>query len=362
MDDGRISRSVGGATTTGDDRSAGTLPEMDAAAESPTRLSAEQLKDVAKRVVARLKEDHVSLASAGVAFFGFLAMVPALAAVIAVYGLVADPNEAATRMEELFSSLPSEARALLTKQVSSIAESSSGALSLTLVVSILLSLWAASSGMAHLVEATNLVYRERDGRGFVARRGQALLLTIGAAVVGAAGLAVLTTVLPALSDPLPASVSWLVNIAGWLFIAALFVVALGVLYRVGPQRDSPDWAWVTPGALVGVAAFVVATLGFSFYVSNFGSYNETYGSLAAVVVLLLWLFISSFVVLLAGEVNAEMELSTTHDTTVGEPEPPGHRGAYVADHTAADTVGDTADNRAAGTANDTSADRADDTA
>lgn len=305
---------------------------MGDAASSPTELPADRLQDVAKRVFARLKDDHVSLASAGVAFFGFLALVPALAAVIAVYGLVADPNEAARRMEELFSTLPPEVQTLLSKQVSSIAESSSGALSLTLVVSILLSLWAASSGMSHLVEATNLVYHENDERGFVARRGQALLLTVGAAIVGAAGLVVLTTVLPTLTDPLPGSVSWLVNLAGWLFIAALFVAALGVLYRVGPQRNAPEWSWVTPGALVGVVVFVAATLAFTFYVSNFGSYNETYGSLAAVVVLLLWLFISSFVVLLAGEVNAELELSTTRDTTVGEPEPPGHRGAYVADH------------------------------
>jgi membrane protein len=187
--------------------------------------------------------------------------------------------------------------------------------------------------MAHLVEATNLVYRETDGRGFVARRGLALALTVGSAVVGAGGLVVLTTVLPALSDPLPGSISWLVNLAGWVLIGALFVIALGVLYRVGPERKAPKWRWVTPGALVAVVAFVAATLAFSFYVSNFGSYNETYGSLAAVVVLLLWMFISSFVVLLAGEVNAELELATAHDTTIGEPEQPGHRGAHVADHT-----------------------------
>lgn len=287
--------------------------------ESPTDLSPTAWFDVAKRVVPRLREDHVSLASAGVAFFGFLALVPALAAMIAVYGLVADPNEAAQRMDELFSTLPSEASALLSKQVSSVAESSSGALSLTLVVSIALSLWAASSGMAHLVEATNLVYRESDQRGFVARRGLALVLTIGAAVVGAGGLVVLTTVLPALADPLPGAVSWLVKLVGWLFIGALFVISLGVLYRVGPQREAPQWRWVTPGALVAVAAFVAATLGFSFYVSNFGSYNETYGSLAAVVVLLLWMFISSFVVLLAGEVNAELEPSTPPEAATGGP-------------------------------------------
>lgn len=276
-------------------------------AGSPTELPPDTWVAVARQIPPRLREDHVSFAAAGVAFYGFLALVPALAAVISVYGLVADPTDAAQRMEQLLSSLPSDAQTLLSNQISSIAESSSGALSVTLVVSIALSLWAASSGMAHLVEATNLVYRETDQRGFLARRGLSLVLTVGGAVAGAAVLVVLTVLLPALTDALPSAVSWFPGLLGWVLLGAVFVVALGALYRVGPQREAPEWRWVTPGALVAVVAFVAATLAFSFYVANFGSYNETYGSLAAVVVLLLWMFISSFVVLLAGEVNAELE-------------------------------------------------------
>ena len=265
------------------------------------------LRASAKQLSARLREDHVVLASAGVAFFGFLALIPAMAAVISVYGLVADPEEAAEQIQELFSSLPSEASDLLSTQVDSLVDSSSGSLSVTLVVSILASLWAASAGMSHLVDATNLVYRVTDQRGFVARRGTALGLTLGAAVLGTLALLMLTVVLPALADPLPGSLRWLVTLAGWLVLAAVFVVAVAVLYRVGPQREDPAFAWVTRGGLFAVVLFAVATAAFQFYVSNFGSYNETYGSLAAVAVLLLWLFIAAFVVLLAGEVNVVVE-------------------------------------------------------
>ncbi len=265
------------------------------------------LRASAKQLSARLREDHVVLASAGVAFFGFLALIPAMAAVISVYGLVADPEEAAEQIQELFSSLPSEASDLLSTQVDSLVDSSSGSLSVTLVVSILASLWAASAGMSHLVDATNLVYRVTDQRGFVARRGTALGLTLGAAVLGTLALLMLTVVLPALADPLPGSLRWLVTLAGWLVLAAVFVVAVAVLYRVGPQREDPAFAWVTRGGLFAVVLFAVATAAFQFYVSNFGSYNETYGSLAAVAVLLLWLFIAAFVVLLAGEVNVVLE-------------------------------------------------------
>lgn len=265
------------------------------------------LRASAKQLSARLREDHVVLASAGVAFFGFLALIPAMAAVISVYGLVADPEEAAEQIQELFSSLPSEASDLLSTQIDSLVDSSSGSLSVTLVVSILASLWAASAGMSHLVDATNLVYRVTDQRGFVARRGTALGLTLGAAVLGTLALLMLTVVLPALADPLPGSLRWLVTLAGWLVLAAVFVVAVAVLYRVGPQREDPAFAWVTRGGLFAVVLFAVATAAFQFYVSNFGSYNETYGSLAAVAVLLLWLFIAAFVVLLAGEVNVVVE-------------------------------------------------------
>ncbi len=246
------------------------------------------------------------------AFFGFLALVPAMAAVLAVYGLVADPQDAAQRMQELFSTLPPETRNLLSEQVSFIAESSSGTLSLTLVLSIALSLWAASSGMAHLIEAVNLLYDETDNRTFLARRGLALALTLGVAVVGAGALVLLSTVIPAVGDALPRWLGWLPGVLGWLLIGLAFMAGLAVLYRVGPMREDPRWRWVSPGAAVAVVVFVAASLAFSFYVANFGSYNETYGSLAAVVVLLLWLFLSAFVVLLAGELNAELERRTAH--------------------------------------------------
>lgn len=300
-------------------------------ADTPTDLPSQGWKQIAQRVMTGLREDNVSLSAAGVAFFGFLALIPALAAVLSIYGIVADPQEAARRMEDLFGALPSEARGLLTQQVRSIAESSSGALSITLVVSVLVSVWSASSGIAHLVDAVNSVYDEHDDRTFVARRGLALLLTLGATVAVVATIFAITVLPGILADVLPGALGWLVTAATWALIGVLFVVGLAVLFRVGPDRDSPEWRWVTPGALVALAAWVVGSAVFSIYVSHFGSYGETYGSLGAVVVLLLWLFLSAFVVLLAGEINAEMEHQTAQDTTVGADRRMGSRDAQMAD-------------------------------
>lgn len=284
------------------------------------------------RVKAEMKDDHVSLSAAGVAFYAFLAVIPALAAVVGIAGLVVDADRAQERIEDLFGTLPSEAQQLLTDQLTAVSESSGGAVTLGVVVSILLSIWAASKGMGNLVEAIGIVYDEKDERGFVQRKLRDLALTMGAiafALVAIAAIAALPAVLRSLD--LPGGVRWILGLAVWPLLGVGLTVGLAVLYRVGPDRDDAEWRWVTWGAVIAVALWIVASIAFQLYTANFDSYNKTYGSLAAVVILLMWFWISAYVVLLGAEINAEMEHQTAYDTTVGETQPLGRRGARMAD-------------------------------
>ena len=308
-------------------------------ADKPSEIPPRGWKDIAVRVRSEIKEDHTSLAAAGVAFFGFLAVIPALAALVSVVGLLTDPEAVTRRADDLFGSLPAEARELLTSQLETLAGRTSSSLSLSLIVGIALSLWSASSGIAHLVEGVNVAYDERDERGFVKKKAVALAFTLGAIAFGVftiVGLAALPSIVEALE--LPGWLGGLLQLAFWPVLVIGFVLGLAVLYRHGPDRDSPKWRWVSWGSVVAVAVWLVASVAFRIYAANFGSYDQSYGSLAAVVVLLLWLYITAFVVLLGAQINAEMEHQTASDTTRGPDKPLGQRGAVMAD-----TVGKSSD-------------------
>lgn len=304
-------------------------------ADEPSEIPASGWRDVAMRTMAGLKADHVTLMAAGVAFFAFLAVIPGLVALVSVYGLFGDPDTVQSTVRDVAGTLPEEARDLLVAQLETITSSSSSALTLGLVVSLGASLWAASSGMSHLIEALSVVYDEGEGRGFVAKRATALALTFGALVFGLAAIAAIA-VWPAVVaeiDP-PSPVGVILRLAVWPVLAVGLAVALAVLYRFGPDRDDAEWRWTSPGAGLAVVVWLAVSIGFQFYAGNFGSYNETYGSLGAVVILLLWLWISAIAVLLGAEVNAQAELQTVEDTTTGPQRPMGERGAHVADHVA----------------------------
>ena len=308
-------------------------------AEAPSQIPARGWRDVLSRVREGMKEDHVTLEAAGVAFYGFLAVVPALAATVGVLGLVVDGERARRLVEDLFGGLPTDARQLLSDQLARVSERSAGSLSLTVIVAIVLSLWAASGGVGHLLEAVGSVYGEDDDRGFVRKKLVALAFTLGAlGYVLVAGF--LIGVLPALlrSLELPGPVRWLIAAAAWPVLAVLMMAGLAVLYRKGPDRDDAEWRWVSWGAVVAVVLWIAGSIAFQVYAANFASYDQTYGSLAAIVVLLMWLWISALAVLVGAEVNAEIEHQTVVDTTTGADRPLGARGAEMAD-----TVGRTAD-------------------
>ncbi|HSL59237.1 MAG TPA: YhjD/YihY/BrkB family envelope integrity protein [Acidimicrobiales bacterium] len=305
-------------------------------ATTPTDVPAQGWRDVAGRVKGEVRDDAVTLLGAGVAFYAFLALVPALIAVVSIYGLVASPQDVTALIDDALTAAPEEVSDLVDEQLTRITETSPDGLGIAAAVSILVALWSASSGMAALVQAVNIAYDERNDRGFLARRGLALLLTVGAVAffLVTVGLIVVVPAVVAAAD-LGAAVGWVVNLARWPVLLAAFVGALAVLYRVGPHRDDPEWRWTSPGAVIAAALWLIASIGFSLYASSFGSYNETYGALAGIVVALLWLWITAVVVILGAEINAELEHQTDADTTVGPDEPLGERDAAKADAVAA---------------------------
>ena len=304
-------------------------------AEKPQQIPAKGWLQIAKRGWAEAKADQVPLMAAGMAYYAFLAIFPALIAMISIYGLVASPAQVTSQIESLSGQLPTEAQSLLSEQLTSITQNSGGALTFSLVISILAALWSASGGTGNLITAVNLAYDEVETRGLIKRKALALGLTLGAIVFVLITFA-LIAVVPAVLNLLPLGVvgTILAQVVRWVLLLGVVAGSLAVLYRVAPDRDAPKMRWVSLGSVVVTVIWAIVSLLFSLYVNNFGSYDKTYGAIAGVIVLMLWLYLTCFLVLLGAEINAEAEHQTAADTTRGEPAPMGDRDATVADEVA----------------------------
>lgn len=304
-------------------------------AERPQEIPAPGWRDIVLRVWNQVGDLNLSMFAAGVAYYGLFAIFPALAAAVSIYGLVADPTDVERQVGVLSGVLPQEAANLITGQLHRISATSSNALSVGLLGGVLLALWSAASGVKALITALNVTYNESEQRGFLHLNAVALLLTLGAIGFAVLSLALIVA-LPALLNNLGIGGlgeigRFVVSALRWPLLALAILFGLAVLYRYGPSRDQPRWRWVSWGAAVATLFWLIASALFSFYVSNFGDYNKTYGSIGAVVILLLWFYLTAFIVLLGAALNAEMEHQTTKDTTRGQPEPMGERRAHVAD-------------------------------
>jgi membrane protein len=307
-------------------------PSRGRAAESPTEIPRRGWKDVLVRVKKEMRDDQVSVLAAGVAFFAMLALFPSLIALVSLYGLVASPAEVQAEIASFAGVLPTDARELLTTQLSSIANGAREGLTLGFLASLAAALWSASSGMKAVIAGINLAYDEKETRGFLKLRGQALALTvlaIVATVVALGAIVVVPLVLTRLGlGPVGEA---LVRLGRWPALGVLLVLGLAILYRYAPNRDKPRWRWVSLGALAAMVLWLLGSIAFSVYVNNFGSYNKTYGALGGVIVLLLWLYLTGFAVLLGAELDSELEHQTAEDTTEGPSRPMGQRDAYMAD-------------------------------
>ena len=268
---------------------------------------------------------------AGVSFYTFLSIFPALAALVSIYALVTDPAKLQEHIIRVQVVLPAEAAQLVNQQLQRLI-GSGRELGWSLVVGLFIALWSAAKGMSALITALTVAYDEKETRGFLRLNALALLLTLAGILFLVVFLFLIIgipVVLHALNLGDTAAV--VINFLRWPLLAIGGIFALGVLYRYAPNRATPNWQWITWGAVTATALWLIGCVLFSYYVTNFGSYNAVYGSLGVVVILMMWLLLSIYCILLGAEINAEIERQTKVDTTVGEPEPMGERGARVAD-------------------------------
>lgn len=301
-------------------------------AARPSAIPISGWLDVVVRIGRRFGGLHIPLLGAGIAFYALLSIFPGITAAVAIIGLIYDPSALVDNSEWLLTLLPSDAADIIASQAGKIASVGSDALSLAALVSLAIALWSASNAIGSFMEALGIIYEEPDERSFV----KVKLITIGltVAMVAVLGLTLaIVAAIPAAMALLGAreDLTDLVMLLRWPLMFAIGIGAISVLYRIGPDRRSARWRWLTPGAVLACTLWVAGSYGFSAYVQSFANYNETFGALAGAIILMTWLWLSALFVLLGALVDAETEAQTARDSTIGPDRPMGQRGAVKAD-------------------------------
>jgi membrane protein len=301
-------------------------------ATTPSEIPVRGWKDILLRVYDNISKHRVLALAAGMTYYSILAIFPAIAALVALYGLFSDPTTIAKHLDQATGFLPGGAIDIAREQLTRVTSKGSQTLGVTFFIGLATSLWSANAAMKSLFDTLNIVHGEEDTRGFFKLNAISLGFTIGgvAFILAAIGSIVVVPVAlqyVGLSD----AGDLLLRIGRWPAMYVVLTLALAVIYRYGPNRETARWRWVTWGSAVAALLWLAISGLFSFYAANFGKFNETYGSLGAVIGFMTWLWISAIVVLLGAEIDAEMEHQTTWDTTTGSPKPLGNRGARMAD-------------------------------
>jgi len=301
-------------------------------AASPSEIPAKGWKDILWRVYGNVSDHRILALAAGMTYYSILAIFPALAALVAIYGLFSDPGSIAKHLDEVSGFIPGGALDVAREQLTRVASKGDRTLGITFAIGLAISLWSANAAMKSLFDTLNIVYGEQEKRGFLKLNAMSLGFTIaGIAFILAALAAVVVIPVVLQYLRLSSAADLLIRIVRWpaMFLALAF--GLSCIYRFGPSRAAPRWGWITWGSAVATILWLAASALFSFYAANFGTFNETYGSLGAAVGFMTWLWISAIAILLGAELNAEMEHQTVRDTTTGKPRPLGARGAKKAD-------------------------------
>jgi membrane protein len=315
------------------DRARAREPGRGRDAETPEQIPPRGWKDIFWRVFWSIPKDRILSTSGGVAFFALLGVFPGIAAIVSLYGLFADASTIGKHLFLLSGFLPAGALQIIGEQITLISRQGNETLGTAFTVGLAIALVSANSGMAALFDALNVVYDEREKRSLLQFYATTFLFTMAAIVfviLAISGVVLLPLMLKFVG--LAATTELLVSVLRWPALFVTIVVSLACIYRYGPSRRGARWRWVIWGSVFGAVLWIAASMLFSWYVANFDSYNHRYGSLGAGVGFMVWLWISAVIVLLGGELNAEMEHQTASDTTEGRPKPLGSRGAMMADH------------------------------
>lgn len=275
---------------------------------SPKEIDSSGWKKVLIRVKERVVEDNIPIVSAGVAFYAFLAIFPGIIALFSIYGLATDPQMAEEQISRLSEMLPEDTVAIIEERMDNLMETSASALGWGTTFGILIALWSANQGTKSLFTGLDIAYRTDNDRSFIKQNALTLAFTLGAIFVIVVSLAFIV-IFPALVNTigLPDTVDNLITWLRWPLLAIIVISAISLIYQYAPARETPRFQWVVLGASVATIVWLIASWGFSIYVSNFGNFGEMYGSLSAVVILLFWLFMTSFIILVGGELNRATE-------------------------------------------------------
>src|SRR5437764_9265271 len=298
-------------------------------AEKTSDITARGWKDILWRVYAGISDNRILANAAAVTFYALLALFPAIAALVSIYGLFADPATIEQHLESISGVLPGGAIDVVRDQLNRLAAQPRGTLGISFLIGLVISLWSANGGIKALFDALNVVYEEKEERSFI--RLNAITLGFTVAMIGflIAALACIVA-LPVALNYLPGFVGFVLNIVRWPVMLVLVALALACIYRYGPSRDEPKWRWITWGSVLAALAWLGFSAIFSFYAGNFGTFNKTYGSLGAVIGFMMWMWLSVAVILVGAKLNAETEHQTARNTTEGTPAPIGARRAKMA--------------------------------
>ncbi|MES2494752.1 MAG: YihY/virulence factor BrkB family protein [Pseudomonadota bacterium] len=311
--------------------------DLGAAADDPRALGWPAWRAILGRVWVNSGRHNVGLMAGGVAFYVFLSFVPMLGALVMTYGLLADPATVAQHMRVIIEVVPADAAKLIYDQLLSLTTTAASKKGIGLLIALAVSIYGATRASGGMMSALNVIYEEEDRRGILRSTGVAAILIVGAIVIGIVGVlsaSVLGFVQEMIKGVGPVG-AVIVKIVTWLIAGLLASATIAGMYRFAPDRSDARWSWLSIGAVLATLLWLLATIGFGFYAAHFGGYDATYGSLSAIVVLLMWLYISAYAVLIGALVNAEAERQTAQDTTTGRSRPLGSRGATVADMSAA---------------------------
>jgi membrane protein len=301
-------------------------------AASPAEIPAKGWKDILWRVYGNVGDHRILALAAGMTYYSILAIFPALAALVAIYGLFSDPASIAKHLDEVTGFIPGGAVEIAREQLTRVASKGGQALGFAFVVGLAVSLWSANAAMKALFDTLNIVYGEQEKRGFVKLNAMSLGFTVAGIAFILIALGAVVVIPVALKYlGLSNATDTLIRIARWPAMFLALAMGLACIYRFGPSREAPRWRWITWGSTAAAIMWLAASALFAFYAANFGTFNETYGSLGAVIGFMTWLWISAIAILLGAELNAEMEHQTTRDSTTGKPKPLGVRGAKMAD-------------------------------
>lgn len=300
-------------------------------ARYPLQMPLSGWLDIGARMWTRQATANLSLIAAGIAFYGLLSIFPGITAAVAIAGVLFDPAILAEHAETLAALLPDSAREIILRQLDGVLNTDSTSLSFAALLALGLALYSASRAVASFIIGLNVVYEQTETRSLLLLTGLNIGLTV-AMILGILVSALLVAALPPFAAWLGNEVlTDVVLQVRWLVLFLISAIGIAVLFRFGPDRREAKWRWLTPGATIACVLWVLGSFGFSLYVRSFGTYNETFGALAGVIVLLTWMWISAFIVLVGALLDAEVEAQTARDSTVGEDKPMGERGAVKAD-------------------------------